>query len=84
MKKIFNLLTRLEYEALKAHYLNSGMSERVFYNLKKKKEVPASFMKMLYDSCGITYDFKTDTISRLDGISLHTSEEIDAELDKYL
>lgn len=84
MKEIFESLTRLEYESLRRHCLSLGMHPRVFTDLKKRKDVTASFMNILYDACGISYDYRTGVISRLAGISQYTPEEIDQELDKYL
>lgn len=64
MKELFAKLTKQEYQTLKSHCLALGMHERTFYELKKKKEITASFMNILFDACKINYDYRTGNINR--------------------
>lgn len=83
MKRLFDLLTTKELKELKEFYLAKGLSERVFYNLKKKP-LTIEAMQTAYKMFGIIYDFKTDTLTREQRTRVMTIEEIDHELDKYL
>jgi hypothetical protein len=83
MKRIFELLTAKELKELKAYYLQKGVSERNFYNLKKKP-LTVDAMQIAYKLFGLIYDFKTDTISREQRTRLISTEEVDRKIDEFL